>query len=125
MSTQAGLEIFERAVEGRGRILRVEADHAGETPGLLALTFDVGRIVVRPGDEGLVVEQVQDRSAMPDGLEALDREEPWWRLIGQPITAAWPSGVEAAVGARGLGSLMVLTLRFREDKDNPRVMLTP
>ena len=94
----------------------------GATPGVLVLTFDVGRIVVRPGEEGLLIEHVADACALPAGLEALDDEEPWWRLLGQPLTAAWPGGVEEGVGARGLGSLMVLKLRFREESDNPRVL---
>lgn len=119
---QADLEIFERAVEARGRILRVEADGSGPTVGILALTFDVGRIVVRPGEDGLVASHVGAREVLPETLEGLEEEEPWWRLIGQPITAAWPGGVEDGVGASGLGKLMVLKLRFREESDNPRVV---
>jgi len=42
--------------------------------------------------------------------------------LGAPLTAAWPGGVEEGVGARGLGSLMVLKLRFREESENPRVV---
>jgi hypothetical protein len=122
MSKESGLEFFERAVEARGRVLRAEADQSGPTPGVLVLTFDVGRIIVRPGDDGLLIEQAADASALPDGLEALDDEEPWWRLLGQPITAAWPGGVEEGVGARGLGSLMVLKLRFRDESDNPHIV---
>ena len=122
MGDQSGLEIFERAVEARGRILRAEADQMGTTPGVLVLTFDVGRIAIRPGEEGLLIEHVGEAGALPAGLEALDDEEPWWRLLGQPLTAAWPGGVEEGVGARGLGSLMVLKMRFREESDNPRVV---
>jgi len=122
MGDQSGLEIFERAVEARGRILRAEADQMGATPGVLVLTFDVGRIAIRPGEEGLLIEHVGEAAALPAGLEVLDDEEPWWRLLGQPLTAAWPGGVEEGVGARGLGSLMVLKMRFREESDNPRVV---
>ena len=63
-----------------------------------------------------------DAAASPDGLDRLDEAEPWWRLLGQPLTAAWPGGVEEGVGARGLGSLMVLKLRFREESDGPRIV---
>ncbi len=122
MSNQSGLEIFERAVEARGRILRAEADRTGPTPGVLVLTFDVGRIVIRPADDGLLLEHVGDAGKLPDGIEPLDETEPWWRLLGESITAAWPGGVEDGVGARGLGSLMVLNLRFREESDNPRTV---
>ena len=122
MSNPSGLEIFERAVESRGRILRLETAPPGPVPGVLVLTFDVGRIVVRPGDDGLLVEQVGDAGILPGGLEEVGDEEPWWRLLGQPITAVWPGGVEEGVGARGLGSLMVLKLRFREESGNPRTV---
>jgi hypothetical protein len=114
--------MLERAAEARGKILRVEADRAGASVGILALTFDVGRVVVTPSEGGLQIEHLEDPASMPDGLGVLDEEEPWWRLLGSPITAAWPGGVEEGVGARGLGSLMVLKLRFREESENPRVI---
>ena len=123
MSVQGDLEIFERAVEARGRLLRAEADRDGAAPCVLALTFDVGRIVVSPSADGLSVVHAQDRSVIPPDLISLEEEEPWWRLLGQPITAAWPGGVEDGVGASGLGSLMVLKLRFREEAENPRVVV--
>ena len=122
MSKQSGLEIFERAVEARGKILRAEADRSGATTGVLMLTLDVGRIILRADDEGLSVEHLDDGRLLPDGLAAVDDEEPWWRLLGQPITAAWPGGVEDGVGARGLGALMVLKLQFREASDNPKIV---
>ena len=122
MATPSGLEIFERAADARGQILRAEADRRGPGAGVLVLTFDVGRILVRPGEEGLEIEHVENHERLPGGLETLDEEEPWWRLLGQPITAAWPGGVEEGVGAPGLGSLMVLKLRFRDETDNPRVV---
>lgn len=119
---QEGLAILERAAEARGKILRAEGDRAGASVGLLMLTLDVGRIVIAPGDEGLEVAAIDAGGEVPDGLGALDEEEPWWRLLGQPLTAAWPGGVEEGVGASGLGSLMVLKLRFREENENPRVV---
>jgi hypothetical protein len=122
MAKESGLTVFERAVEARGRILRVEADQTDATPGILVLTFDVGRILIRPGEDGLLVEHVEETEVLPDGLDPLDEAEPWWRLLGQCLTAAWPGGVEEGVGARGLGSLMVLKLRFREESDNPRIV---
>jgi len=122
MVESSGLTILERAVEARGRILRIEADRTGATPELLALTFDVGLVLIRPEEEGLAIDHVEAPSAMPKGLVALDEAEPWWRLMGQPITAAWPGGVEEGVGARGLGALMVLKLRFREESENPRIV---
>ena len=114
--------MLERAAEARGKILRAEADRAGASVGMLALTFDVGRIIVTPSESGLEIEQLADPTAMPPGLGVLDEEEPWWRLLGSPITAAWPGGVDEGVGARGLGSLMVLKMRFREESESPRVV---
>lgn len=119
---QEGLAILERAAEARGKILRAEADRGGASVGLLALTFDVGRILITPADAGIEVSAVDVREALPDGLGSLDEEEPWWRLLGQPLTAAWPGGVEEGVGASGLGSLMILKLRFREESANPLVV---
>jgi hypothetical protein len=117
-----GFELLERAVEAGGRILRAEGDRSGATLGILALTFDVGRLLVIPSDDGLVVRGAEDRDTLPPELGSLDEEEPWWRLLGHRITAVWPGGVEDGVGARGLGSLMVLKLRFREETENPRVV---
>lgn len=122
MANETGFEFLERAAEARGKILRAEADRAGASVGLLALTFDVGRMVIAPTDEGLVVQPLESRDQLPEGLGSLDEEDPWWRLLGQPITAAWPGGVEEGVGAQGLGSLMILKLRFREENENPRVI---
>ena len=122
MSTLSGLEIFERIAEAGGRILRAEAEGADPTSEVFALTFDVGRVTVRSGDEGLMISQTTEREELPGDLMDRGEEEPWWRLLGQPVTAAWPGGVEDGVGARGLHSLMVLKMRFREESDNPRIL---
>lgn len=121
MTTQASLELFERAAQKRGRILRVEADRAEGLPRILALTFDVGRIVVRPLEGGLGAEAVADRTALPAGLVALDEEDPWWRVLGQPITAAWPIALDPGPAAVS-SVLAALKLRFRESDQNPRVI---
>ena len=123
MSTLSGLEIFESIVKSGGRILRAEADRAGGTSEVLALTFDVGRVLVGSGDDGLLITRPPDRTAIPEDLVALDEEDPWWRVLGQPATAAWLGGVEEGVGARGLSSLMIMKLRFREEADNPRILV--
>lgn len=119
---QAGLEIFERAADARGRLLRVEADRSGSTVSYLVLTFDIGRIGITPSGDGLAIHHFAEASELPADLGSLDEEDPWWRLLGNSITAAWPGGVEEGLGAQGLGSLMVLKLRFREESENPRVV---
>ena len=123
MSMQTELFVFERVTEARGRLLRVEADRSGETPRQLVLTFDVGRVLIRPTDEGLASVPIVDRAGVPDGLVLLDEEEPWWRLLGESLTAAWPGGMEEAVGAHNAGPLLALKLRFREESKNPRIVL--
>lgn len=123
MSMQPDFEIIERAAQAGGRLLRVEADREGPTPALLVLTFEVGRILITPAPEGLALAAVETREDLPGGLVSLVEDEPWWRLIGQPMTAVWPGGVEDGVGARGLGSLMVLKMRFREEAENPRIVV--
>jgi hypothetical protein len=123
MAMQTELEIFERAVAARGRLLRVEADRSGATPRQLALTFDVGCILVRPSGDGLSATQVGESGALPGKLEPLDEEEPWWRLLGQPLTAAWQGATGEAAGAQGAGFSSVLKLRFREQTENPRIVV--
>jgi hypothetical protein len=122
MSMQTDLEVFERAVEARGRLLRVEGDRAGTQPRQLLLTFDVGRIRIQPTDEALSVNPIEDPSALASEWVPLVEEEPWWRVLGQPLTAAWPGGTEAATGARSAGPLLALKLRFREETEHPRIV---
>ena len=115
------MEIFERAAAARGRILRVESDRVDGLPRILALTFDIGRIVLRPVDGELSAEVVAERDALPPGLVPLDEEDPWWRVLGQPITAAWPVEGEATP-VRTQPKLQALKLRFRESDQNPRIV---
>lgn len=123
MSMQTELFIFERVTEARGRLLRVEADRSDAAPKQLVLTFDVGHVLIRPTDEGLSTAHIVDRAGVPDGLVLLDEEEPWWRLLGEPLTAAWPGGLEGAAGALSSGPLLALKLRFRDESENPRIVL--
>ena len=120
---ESDLEIFERAVEAKGRLLRVDADRAGPTPRRLALTFDVGRILLEATADGLTASSVAADATLPEGLDSLAEEEPWWRLLGNPITAAWPGDAGEAAGARSGESLWCLKLRFREEADHARIVL--
>jgi hypothetical protein len=117
VAPQASIDILERAVAAKGRVLRVEADRITALPRILALTFDIGRVVLRPAGEALGVEAVADRDALPAGLVSLEEEDPWWRVLGQPITAAWP--LPATDAAR---SCRAVKLRFREADQNPRIV---
>ncbi len=122
MAPQASLEIFERAATARGRILRIEADRAEALPRILALTFDIGRILLRAEAGEVRAEAVPERSALPPALVPLDEEEPWWRVLGQPITAAWPVGGGETGPVATAVALRALKLRFREPDQNPRIV---
>jgi len=123
MSETSDLTIFERAVEAHGRLLRAEADREGARPNVLALTFDVGRIVLSSAGDSLSTAHAKERAELPGELVVLDEEELWWRVLGQPLTAVWPGDAETAVGARGADAVRVLKLRFREESENPRVIV--
>lgn len=122
MASQAPLDIFERAVTARGRLLRVEADPARPHPRLLALTFDIGRIALRPEDGEIRAEAIPDRALLPPGLVPLDEEDPWWRLLGHPITAVWPVADDAPGAVERTPALRAIKLRFRESDANPRIV---
>ena len=115
---QTGIELFERAAEAKARLLRVarfRAESAGAT-GLL-LTFDVGLIAIEPlaaDDAALAVSHPEEEESPPQNLDPLDEEEPWWRLLGSPLTAVWP-------GTDG-PPLREIGLRFREPEDAARVV---
>jgi hypothetical protein len=121
VASQASVDIFERAATARGRILRVEADRLDALPRILALTFDIGRIVVRPAEGEVRAELIADREILPPGLLPLDEEDPWWRVLGQPITAVWPVE-DDGVAAVAQGKIHALKLRFRESDQNPRIV---
>jgi hypothetical protein len=121
MSIQTDLPFFERVGEARGRLLRVEGDRAGPTPRQLVMTFETARLWVEPAPDGFSVRTIEDREEIPVALVPLEEEEPWWRVLGQPLTAAWPGGIES--GAQESGPLLALKLRFREESENPRTVL--
>jgi len=113
-----GFEFFERVAAARARLLRAERfGSPAQGDAGLALTFELGRITVEPeasaaGDAALSVSHPEDRDEPDSKLVSLEEEEPWWRVLGSPLTAVhW---VGSAQGHREL------RLRFRELDDNPR-----
>ncbi len=124
-----GIEIFERAIDGSGRILRAEqlvpSGGAGDpchAPGFL-LTFDVGRILVaaNPAAKSLVIQTIEVGDSVEAQLAALDEEEPWWRVAGNPIARVWPEA--SGDGAEsGTAAVRGVRLQFRSDDDNPRIV---
>jgi hypothetical protein len=125
-----GIELFERVAEARGRVLRVEqlvpaggASSPRRGPGYL-LTFDVGRILVvaDPAHGCLLVRHVESAAEVEAIKRApMDEQEPWWRVVGNPVTRVWPGGAGAGA-ASGAGDLHEVRLQFREDDANPRVI---
>ena len=124
-----GIELFERAAEARGRILRVEQlvpEGGGSNPACGAgylLTFDVGRILVAPdaASGGLRLAHVEQHGDLPGALLPLEEEEPWWRVVGNPITRAWPATTGAGAAASA-GRVSAVRIQFREDEEDPRVI---
>ena len=124
------MELFERAAEADARILRVEQlmESGGEpTPeqgiGYL-LTFDVGRILVLPDREGacLALREVSNAEEVEEiQLLSLSEEEPWWRVVGQSLTRAWP-GAHGEGASSSAGDPDEIRLQFRADEENPKVI---
>jgi len=125
-----GIELFERVAEAQGRILKVDQLVAAggdpdpsRGPGYL-LTFDVGRILVvaDPQHDRLLVRAVESPAAVEAIRTAsVEEEEPWWRVVGNPATRAWPgSDGEGATAASG--DVREVRIQFREDTENPRVV---
>lgn len=108
------MERLERVVEAGGVLLKAER-FAGPNPQLVAgllLTFDVGRLLVEvdPGGGTVRTTLIETKDAIPPGMEDAAEEEPWWRLIGAPLSRATAS----SAGVR---------LQFRADNENPRIVV--
>lgn len=111
------MERLERVVEAGGRLLKVERiGGAGErTAAGFLLTFDVGRLLVEvdPAAGRIHTIHLEPGEQPPGAAELASEDEPWWRLIGDPLTRVSPG----EIGALGL------RLQFRADHDNPRVVV--
>jgi len=125
-----GIELLEQAGEARGRILRVEQLVSPDAPpdpsrgvGYL-LTFDIGRILVAADrmNGRLVLRHVEAPAEVEAVKRApLDEEEPWWRVLGNPLTRAWP-GDAGAGAASPAADVAEVRLQFREDDAHPKVI---
>lgn len=118
----SGLEdLLGRVAGASGRLLRVEREPAlaGAAPGAsatLRLTFDVGRLELRsaPGEE-LSVEVLEAGIPRHSGLIPADEDEPWWRLLGTPLTRVMEGDPVRLPRA-------FLRLQFRRDEETPRLV---
>jgi len=112
------MNLFERVVSARGRLLRVEryADsekrNSNLVPGLL-MTFDVGRILIWGGAKTskLQLEPISNSEDAPSRLVRLDEKEPWWRVLGSPLVAV--QSIDEKPGFR---------LQFRQSDRSPRTI---
>ncbi len=125
-----GIELFERAAESRGRLLRAEqlvtadGDADPQRGAGYLLTFDVGRILVaadRAHQRLLLRHVAAPEEVQSIKLAPLDDEEPWWRVAGNTITRAWPGG-DGEGAASGAGAVRELRMQFREDDESPKVI---
>jgi len=124
------MELFQRALEADGRILKAEQlvesggiANPGQGIGYL-LTFDVGCILVLPDRERacLVVRQIESAEEVAEvQLASLMEEEPWWRILGHRLAQVWP-GEQGEGALSGEGDPDEIRLQFRADDKNPRVV---
>ena len=87
---------------------------ASDSISALILTFDVGRVLLRanPASGSLDEEYVEARESAPTHWVNADDREPWWRVLGNPLSRV----LEIAGGSGSVG----VALQFRQDGDNPR-----
>jgi hypothetical protein len=105
--------VLGRVVEGRGRLLRVERG-AGPpaAPPRLRLAFETGVVAIEPDAAGAALEaRLETTLQAPAALDSADEEDPWWTLLGHPLTR---------VAAREEGTLL---LQFRPDAESPKILV--
>ena len=110
---------LEGLIAQSATLLRVDAlsvdGAAGKRSRALVLTFDVGPLIVEPSHDGseLRFAALESGEVLDQGSVSLNEEEPWWALLGHPLTRAEeilePDGHRAG-----------LELQFRRDDENPR-----
>jgi hypothetical protein len=89
----------------------------------VVLTFDRARLIITPsgrGDELALRLDPGDSDVLRPDLAAAAQdsgeEEPWWRVLGNPLHRAWASSDPQRDQA-------ALELQFRADDANPRVVV--
>jgi hypothetical protein len=112
-------ELFERAAGAGAQLLRVDKRvHSGDArASALLFTFDVGRILVAadPARGALVATHVESSETSSTALLDASEDEPWWRLLGAPLSAAQgtPDGTQLELRFRmGEGRLREAVLRL-------------
>ena len=101
--------LFEKIAANRGVFLRCAGAGPPTRLKRLRLTFDIGvvEVTAQRAELNATVLSADDDAG---DLRGLDEEEPWWKLLGQPLTRVVKESPEA------------LRLQWRHDDDNPRVV---
>jgi hypothetical protein len=113
------MERLQRAAETRARLLKAErlgSEMGGAVPGLL-LTFEEGRLLIQIETASGEVHSVllESRDGLAEELFDAGEAEPWWRVMGNPLTRVWPGNDQR-------GNAQGLRLQFRDDDDSPKVV---
>ena len=126
-----GTEILKRVVDARGVLLRAEHLVAtGASPTAVVLTFDVARILLSanpdandPGaGNGLAIVLLENPEDSPSECVDAGEEEPWWRLLGAPLTRVDASDRSAEPSEGGPAEARSVSLQFGTDAENARVV---
>ena len=91
------------------------------------LTFDVGRIAVlaEASPRGLAVEVVASPQDAPGGLEPASEKEPWWRLLGAPLTQVRALPAIAVEGSQSSEAEMIELYLGHADQAARRLSMHP
>ena len=131
-----GTEILKRVVDARGVLLRAEHLVAtGASPTAVVLTFDVARILLSanpdandpdandPGaGNGLAIVLLENPDDSPSECVDAGEEEPWWRLLGAPLTHVDAGDRSAEPSEGGPAEARSVSLQFGTDAENARVV---
>jgi hypothetical protein len=112
--------VMEELVHAQPRLLRTQlipASGALELWQAVVLTFDVARLVVAPNPQGdeITLRVDAGQTPVPAGAVETEEEEPWWRVLGNPLHGAWAQS-DPEHGQ------IALELQFRPREANPKII---
>jgi len=101
--------MFEKVAGKRGVLLSCAASGSAARLKRLRLTFDVGVMELVTEGSSLVCQSLPAGSEAT-GLRSWGEEDPWWKLMGQPISRVIAESRDC------------IRLQWRHDSDNPTVV---
>ena len=108
--------ILGEMVESRPRLLRARIlPGRGGYVAEVLLTFERAHLAVSAATSGLRLQTHLEPEARPDDWLDVAQQDPWWTVMGAPLTEMWAERDEA-------GALQSLDLQLREAEDNPKVI---